>query len=216
MYSYQKIILVLLASIITQSCAGFKEAFRDRVPGGKPAIQIGCTQKTYLSTRKLVSNSDIRLIVRSTPGPSEPVIGYLWAFGPAHLIPVSVAGPPPNSVLAADIREILVHNGYQVIEDSQLAQVFIEAGFTVIHSEQDFGSWTGTTSSQVDITIQVIYDGEILWRREFSETKDDKSYYALTSDIEKTINRAYCNILDSVDKEIMDKDFQSAINREVD
>jgi hypothetical protein len=210
------ILFSLFASVVTQGCAGFQEAYKDRLVDNKGTIQFGCMQKAYTSGSKAASNSNIRLMVRNSPDPEEVIVGYLWSQNSFRVPPVSVAGRLPNSVLAADLREILVLNGYQVVDDSQLAQVTINAGFTRIHSEQDGSSWTklqGRTTSNVDVSMRAIHNGENIWHRSFSETENDKFYYALTSDIENTINTAYCRILENIDKAITDKDFANALEQ---
>lgn len=154
--------------------------------------------------------------MREAPGQGAPLVGELLDWDSRSEIPVVIAGPPPDSVLAADVKGILVRNGFTVTEDDRSAQAFIDVHITRLGAVQVSAGWTelrGTTIARIDFNIQVSRASAVAWKRDFSETEKIKALYFLTSDMELALKRAYCRSLEGLEKLIKGPDFLAAISR---
>ena len=215
MYSYKKIIYVVLTVIVFHGCTtdmkeGFKEGWNATYVGDDLAIRFGCTQKTYLTASKEADESNISIKVHMSPYKDEPYIGYS-----KHKLLVKITGSSPSSVVSADIKELLVHHGHKVVEESQLAHIIINPIFVGIRSDQVSGFTQIKTKSHVGLTIRAIQKDEVVWSKEFVESDEQEGYTAVYTEMGEGVDRAYCKVLEDIDKALLSKEFQTVINREV-
>jgi hypothetical protein len=208
--------LVLFTVLLAQGCSGWNEAYRDRYSQRSPAIRFGCDLAAAAADLKGAPKSDIRILVREAPGQDAPLVGELLDWDSRSEIPVVIAGPPPDRVLAADVKGILVRNGFTVTEDHRSAQAFIDVHVTRLGAVQVSAGWTelrGTTIARIDFNIRVSRAAAVAWKRDFSETEKIKALYFLTSDMELALKRAYCRSLEGLEKAIKGPDFLAAVSR---
>jgi len=110
---------------------------------------------------------------------------------------------------------LLIHHGYRVVVDSQLAQIIINPRFLGIRSDQVSGFAKIKTTSHVGLIIRVLQKDEVVWYKEFIESDEQEGYTAVYTEMEEGVDRAYCKVLEDIDKALLSKEFQTVINREV-
>ena len=211
MYSYKHIIVVVLAVIVFQGCTGMKEGFKEGLnvgSGGDLVVRFGCTKKVYLRDSKEADESNISIMVHMSPYQDEPYIGYS-----KHKSRVKITGPSPSSVVSADIKELFVHHGYRVVNDSQLAHIIINPIVIGIRSDQVSGLMQIKTKSHVGLTVRAIQKDEVVWSKEFVESDEQEGYAAVYTEMGEGVDRAYCKVLEGIDKALLSKEFQIVINR---
>jgi hypothetical protein len=209
-------VFVFLSAILAQGCSGLNEAYRDRFSQQNPTIRFGCNQGTRAPVGDPSPKSDFWIFVRGAPDPDPPVVGELFDWNTSNRIPVVIIGPPPNEVLAADVKAILTRNGFNVTEDHQTAQAFLDVDITQLGTWGIPGGWTelrGTTVAQIDFFIQVSRGGEVIWKRDFSETEKIRVLYFLTSDMEEAMKQAYCRSLESIENVVKEPEFLAVISK---
>jgi hypothetical protein len=108
-------LIAALARALT-GCAGFSDAYRDRVRERRPTALIGCTTADD-SAPAAATSVAARIFVEPTPDRTPTIIGRLFDRNALDPIPVSIAGPGPNAVLADDVRRSLRDLGYAVLDE---------------------------------------------------------------------------------------------------
>jgi len=203
--------MLLVATLI--GCTAWNEAFRDRVSEKQPTVRFGCAafvRELEISEPTVVPRTTVFL--RGTPNPDPPIVGELFQWGQER-IPVLVAGQSPIAVMLADAESLLVKLGYELTDEASSATTWIDLHIVRL------GAWQkparlfelqGTTVAQIDLRTRLMLRSALARTWELSQTEEIKSVYALTSDMERALDHAYCRLLADLDALFKSPDFRAA------
>ena len=198
---------VLAIAFFISSCAGFNEAYEDRVCWtGTSAIPLQCNQ-AFMHFRCPVDLESLsghpittskKVAIKPVAGYSAPKVGEL--FSHQGSIPIFVKGGSPWDTLHDDVAQLLRHLGYEVRNNPDSSESVIEADITLLDVHSDPGGWfdlKGTILATASFkVIMQKSNGEELWAGEFTGKQQIKVSYFFLKDAEKTLGQAYCRALE--------------------
>jgi hypothetical protein len=197
--------IITLIALVTYGCSAFGEAARDRLgaklAGRKPSLQLRCETPSAAPGPPEAVVSPARLMVRGGSDPGRPaVVGELFTWGtlPGRETPIVLAGSA-NDVLAADVKRILLRNGFTLTEDAQAASAVLDtaiAGLDVKGVPGQLTDMKGTIRARAAFHAALTRDATVVWKGYFEGDDEMRVAYFLTSDSERTLGRAYCRALD--------------------
>lgn len=200
---------IVLPALFISSCAGFNEAYDDRVcwggvSGGVPIqcsevfINFQCPENLASVNNKLIVKNK-KIVIRPVVGYSAPKVGELFSHDGS--IPIFVKNGSPWDTLHDDVEQILRKTGYEVRSNPDATESVIEADMKFLDVRSPPAGWfdlKGTT--QATATFRVILrqsTGEELWAEDFTGTHQIKVSYYFLSDSENTLGQAYCRALEN-------------------
>ena len=212
---------VLLCSILTSpGCAGFKQAYHERVcwDGSTPiecpshSITLSCNQP--LSIEPPTSPiPEVRLQVRLGNEVARPRVGAL--FSQHGDKPIFLQGTSAWQVLRDDLERLLVAGGFPVVDDPAAADMVIEGDVTLLDVRSEPGGLfdlKAPTTARATITVELSQpDGSDDWEQVFSGMARTEVAYAFLSDSERLLGEAYCGALSSFAKTASSPEFLSRL-----
>ena len=213
---------VLAIAFFISSCAGFNEAYEDRVCwDGISAIPLQCNQ-AFMHFRcpedlESLSGPSItaskKVVIKPVAGYSAPKVGELFSHHGS--IPIFIKGDSPWNTLHDDVVQVLRHLGYEVRNNPDGSESVIEADMTLLDVHSDPGGWfdlKGTTLATASFkVIMQNSNGEELWTEEFTGKQQIKVSYFFLKDAEKTLGQAYCRALEDFAHAARTPEFQDRV-----
>lgn len=212
--------VITLIALVTYGCSAFSEAARDRLgwqfAGRKPSLQLRCETPSPAPGPPEGVGSPARLMVRGGSDPvGRAVVGELFRWGalPERETPIVLEGSA-NDVLAADVKRILVRNGFTLTEDAQAASAVLDtaiAGLNVKGVPGQLTDMKGTIRARAAFHAALTRDATVVWKDYFEGDDEMRVAYFLTSDSERTLGRAYCRALDWFEEAVRAPTLRGAI-----
>lgn len=200
------------------SCAGFKEAYNDRICFDATSnMPIQCKQ-VFVDFK---CNETITLPASALPKLSKtistklarnyvsPKVGEL--FSQHGNIPIFVKNKSPFLTLKNDIDKLLIQAGYKIVHDSEGIANVLVIDIQLLDVRFEEAGWTslkGVTKATVSFKVTLINNtGVTVWSDEFSTSDNEMVDYALLSDSEKLLNSSYCKSLKKFSEVIYKESF---------
>ena len=200
---------IVVSAIFISSCAGFNEAYDDRVcwdgvSGGVPIqcsevfINFQCPEDLASVNSKLIARNK-KIVIRHVAGYSAPKVGEL--FSQKGSIPIFVKNGSPWETLHDDVKQILRQAGYEVRSNPDGSESVIEADMKFLDVRTNPVGWfdlKGTTQATASFRVILRQNtGEELWAEDFTGKHQIRVAYAYLSDSENTLGQAYCRALEN-------------------
>ena len=213
----QRIACLIISTLMMTSCAGYNEAYDDRVcysPNSKVPLQCNEVFVEFKCERTIPvlvsSEKKGKISIRLKRDFESPKAGEL--FSQYGGIPIFVGNGSPWKRLSEDVANMLRQAGYQVDSRSESAGDVIELDIKLLDVRSKDAGWSslkGETSAIATFTVTFIRNEAVVWVEEFSGQDQDKFQYFLLSDSQRLLNSAYCSSLEKFSNRASMPDFLS-------
>ena len=217
---------LLVVLLVITGCAGFNEAYRDRVGweigGQPPKVTFACERPLRHSEARVSGEGTIAITVEREPDPDMVEAGELsgswmaWVAG-RDRIPVLVNGPLPNEVLSRDVEAELRRRLFTVDGETAAKNLTLRVGMTVFGTERVPARWyelTMNLRAVVAFRAELRRGDETLWGQDFAAEEQARHGYDLTSYRMKLLSEAYCRCLEQFAEALDDPEFDRALRSE--
>ncbi len=164
-------------------------------------VEFGCP---LIPTLMTTSDASIGgpIVVRLARDFENPPIGQLFNLRcPPNCIPLVASGDSPWRVLKRDVEDVLARSGYEVGAESAAPDRVLRLDLTWVDVRTDPPRWTDIhLTTRAGVTFEADLqsaDGTSLWSEKFRGKAQVEHLYALRSESQFLLDRAYCQAITS-------------------